>query len=98
MKKMSKRDALDQIIHLFDTAEELAGENLSLANKYVKKARRLAMKVRLSIPLPFKRRFCKHCGSYFIPGKTYRVRTKNKKVVYSCLVCKHFMRFPTIKK
>ncbi|MBI4141494.1 ribonuclease P [Candidatus Woesearchaeota archaeon] len=97
MKKLSKREALDQIVHLFDDAETVAGEDLSLANKLIKKARRIAMKVRVSIPIPFKRRFCKHCGIFFIPGKTYRVRTKDKKIIYTCLVCKRFMRFPTKK-
>ena len=95
MKKLSKQEALGQIVHLFDAAETVAGEDLAIANKLVKKARRIAMKSRISIPVALKRRFCKHCGSYFIPGKTYRVRTKDRKVVYSCLLCKRFMRFPT---
>lgn len=98
MKKLSKKEAFDQIVHLFDSAEDVAGEDILFANKLVKKARRIAMKTRISIPLPLKRRFCKHCGLYFIPGKNYRVRTKDKKVVYTCLTCKHFMRFPTLKR
>jgi len=98
MKKISKKDAFDQIVHLFDDAELVATENLSFANNCVKKARRIAMKHRLRMPVVLKRRFCKFCGAYFVPGKTYRVRTNDKKVVYSCLVCKRFMRFPTKSK
>lgn len=98
MKKISKREALDKVVHLFDDAEAVAGANLALATNCIKKARRIAMKSRIRIPQHLKRRFCKNCGVYFIPAKTYRVRMKNKKVIYSCLKCKHLMRIPATKK
>ena len=98
MKKLSKKEALDKVIHLFDDAETVAGADLSLANRFIAKARRIAMKLRLRMPIPLKRKFCKKCGTYFIPGKNYRVRMNDKKVVYSCLTCKTFMRIPTSKR
>ena len=98
MKKLSKKDALDRIIHLFDACEEVAGADLGFANKLVAKARRIAMKSKVRLPSLIKRRFCRFCGVYFVPGKTYRVRTKNKKIIYACLKCKHFYRMPLIKK
>lgn len=97
MKKLSKKEALDKVLHLFDSAEAVAGANITIANRFISKAKRISMKVKLRLPSVLKRKFCKHCGNYFIPGKNYRVRMKDKKVIYTCLNCKHFMRFPTRK-
>lgn len=98
MKKLSKKDAIDRILHLFDDCEEVAGADLSFANRLVAKARRIAMKSKVRLPSFIKRKFCKFCGVYFVPGKTYRVRTKNKKVVYACLKCKRLCRIPLLGK
>ena len=97
MKKLSKNDAVDKIMQLFTVAETARGTRQSLADAFVKKARRIAMKHRISLPRNIKRKFCKYCGAYFIAGKNYRVRMKEKKVIYTCLTCKRFMRFRVIK-
>lgn len=94
MKKISKKEALNKVVQLFDHAELIARKHFDLANKHVKEARRIAMKSKVRIPVQLKRRFCKKCGAYFVPGKTYRVRMNDKKVVYTCLMCKSLMRFP----
>ena len=98
MKKLSKNDAMNAVLHLFDSCEEVAGADLSFANKLVAKARRITMKSKIQLPSAIKCKFCKFCGVFFIPGKTYRVRTKNKKIIYACLNCKHFNRIPLLKK
>ena len=61
--------------------------------KIVKKARMLAMKYRLRLPVQIRRKFCKKCNSLWRIGKTLRIRTSRGKVVYTCLVCKKFRRF-----
>ncbi|MBI5391698.1 ribonuclease P [Candidatus Woesearchaeota archaeon] len=78
-----------QIYHLFAQAQL----NSKLADKYVKLARKLAMKFNLPLPRELKRKFCNHCYTYFQDGN-YRVRTRDKNVVYYCLTCKKYMRFP----
>lgn len=98
MKKISRKEATSKIITLFDNAQNIANTNIVFANRFVAKARRIAMKNRIRLPAQLKRRFCKNCHNYFIAGKNYRVRTKNKKVIYTCLNCRHLMRFPTLKK
>jgi len=85
----------ERIKILFEQAEKTKSQQL--ANKYVKTARKIAMKLNLRIPREYKRKFCKHCYKYF-RNKNYRVRTKNKKVVYYCLNCKKYMRFPLSKR
>ena len=97
MDKSRKKDnlkkvALERISILFKEADEIFSKNKELSNKYVKLARKLAMKVNLKMPSNLKRKFCKHCYSYLKRGANLRVRTKNSKVVYYCLDCKKFTR------
>lgn len=93
-----KEIAKERIKTLFKEADKVFNENPELANKYVNTARKIAMKLRLRFPRDLKRRFCKHCYFYLKPGVNCRVRTKNGKVVYYCLNCKKYMRFPLLKK
>jgi ribonuclease P protein subunit RPR2 len=92
--KDKEKIAVERIKKLFQQAEEIFNKDPNLANKYVKLARKIAMKVTLSFPRELKRRFCKHCYYYLRPGVNCRVRTKDKKAVYYCLNCKKYMRFP----
>jgi len=89
-----KKDALDRVRFLLDKAKEVFKEDKALANRYVILARKIAMKVKLRIPSNLKRRYCKHCYKFLMPGVNCRVRTQRGKVVYYCLECKKFMRFP----
>jgi len=93
-KSKQKEIALERITILFQEAAKIFPRNKALANRYVELARKIAMKVKVSIPTTLKRRFCKHCHAYLVPGVNCRVRTRAGKVVISCLVCKNFMRIP----
>lgn len=87
-KTQLKKIALERIKVLFKEAKN----NPEKADRYVKLARKIAMKVNLPIPKTYKRKFCKHCYKYFQKGN-YRVRTRSKMVVYTCYSCKKFMKF-----
>ncbi|HIG93041.1 TPA: ribonuclease P [Candidatus Woesearchaeota archaeon] len=93
-KNQQKNLALERINSLFQQAQEIALKNQSLANRYVILARKIAMKVKVTIPVHLRRRFCKHCYTYLTPGVKARVRTRQGKVIISCLECKKFMRIP----
>lgn len=97
MKKKSKEDlkkeALKEVRKLFREANYIFHQESELADKYVKMARKLAMKVNLKLPSEIKKRFCKHCYSFLVPGKNCRVRTAKKRIIYYCANCKKFMRF-----
>ena len=86
--------AQERIQELFEQAHKKFKEDPSLSNRYVQLARRIAMRYKVRIPPELKRRFCKHCHTYLVPSKNVRVRTHEGKVVYYCLTCKKFMRFP----
>ncbi|MBD3304020.1 ribonuclease P [Candidatus Woesearchaeota archaeon] len=93
-----KKTAKERIKHLFRQAEKAFNKNPSLSNRYVTLARKLSMKYKVPIPRELKRKFCKHCYKYLVPGKNCRIRTKDGKVVYYCLNCKKFMRFVLPRK
>jgi len=97
-KTKNKDIARERVKTLFEQAEEIFSEDPKLADRYVKLARKIAMKVNLRMPRGFKRRFCKHCYSYLKHGVNCRVRTQGDNIVYTCLVCKNHMRFPLARK
>ncbi|MBI2663003.1 ribonuclease P [Candidatus Woesearchaeota archaeon] len=95
--KKYKNIAKERIIILFDQADGIFKKDSKLSDKYISLARRISMKARIRIPKELKRKFCKHCYSYLKPGINCRVRTKDKKVVYYCINCKKYMKFPITK-
>jgi len=96
-KQKAKKLAKVEILELFKEAKEVFKKSRASADKCVAKARRLSMKYKLRIPRELKRRFCKHCYGFLVPGVNCRVRTQKGRVIYYCLNCKKFMRF-VIKK
>ena len=93
-KNKQKEIAQERIKKLFQQAEDVFAKNKSLANRYITLARKISMKIKVSIPLELKRKFCKHCYKFLVPGINSRVRTHNGKVIISCFECKKFMRIP----
>lgn len=89
-----KEIARERIRILFQQAEEIFPKNKQLANRYVALARTIAMKIKVKIPKELKKNACSHCYSYLRPGANAQIRTRNGKVIISCLECKKFMRIP----
>ena len=94
LKEKLKQKAKVEIDLLMKLAKESFKEDKTKSNRYVRKARRLAMKHNIRMNRILKRQFCKHCYSYLMPGSNCRIRTRDGKVVYYCLDCKKYMRFP----
>jgi len=97
-KKEVIREARHKIENLFEQADLIFKDNKKLANRYVSLARKIGMKLNLRLPSRLQKRFCKHCYSFLVPGINCRIRTRENKVVYYCLECKKYMRFPFIKE
>lgn len=81
-----------------DEIFKLADKNKEYSNRYLTIARKIAMKFRIKLKSEQKRRFCKHCYTYLVPGKNLRVRVHDHKLIYYCLECKKFWRKPIGKK
>jgi len=82
--------ANERIAILFSRAEIEFKEHPELSNRYVEIARDIAKKFNIHIPVELRRKFCKKCGSYLVPGNnlTVRLLSKEKKVLRTCEVCK----------
>jgi ribonuclease P protein subunit RPR2 len=77
----------------FSMAEKMFKEDGKLSDKYVKDARKTAMKFKVRIPTKYKRRMCKKCLSYLVPGVNCRIRVHKKNVITYCFNCKNIMKF-----
>lgn len=86
--------AEERIERLHDLARAAAIESEDdRAREYVRLARRIAERNRLSLPLEFKRFTCDSCDRYLRPGKNARVRLQDGHVVVTC-DCGHQARYP----
>ncbi|MDP3640292.1 MAG: ribonuclease P protein component 4 [Nanoarchaeota archaeon] len=97
-KTQQKHIAQERIRKLFQQADVMFSTHPELSNRYIILARKIAMKARMPIPRELKRQFCKHCLAYLRPGANARIRTRQGKVVISCLGCKNILRIPMGKK
>ena len=90
--------ARERVKQLIELAKRISSKDIKLADHYIKLARKIAMKARVRISPALRRTFCKHCYRFLKHGVNCRVRTKNDKVIYYCLNCKKYMRFPFLKE
>ncbi len=99
-KKSSKvqKIAKARIDFLFGEAKEDFSKDSSTSDKYVGMARRIAMKHKIRLASSIKKRFCKNCYKYLVPGINCRVRIHKHRLIYYCLGCRHHMRHPVGKK
>ena len=92
-KDKLKKEAVKQIPDYFVKAREIFSTDQKKANLFIHRARNLAMKYNIQVPRILQRQFCKHCHHYLMPGTNCRIRTREGKVIYYCMDCKHHMRF-----
>ncbi len=92
---MERRIALERMVVLFRLAEKEALHGRApRARRYVDLARRIGMRYNVRVPPEFKRRFCKECLAYLVPGVNARVRVGRGRVVVTCLGCGAVQRRP----
>jgi ribonuclease P protein subunit RPR2 len=87
-----KTIARERIEILFREASKAFKEHPERSDRYVEIARKIAMKVNISIPREFKMKFCSKCYSFLKVGVNCRVRNHKGMMIYQCLKCKNFMR------
>ncbi|MEM2938723.1 MAG: ribonuclease P [Candidatus Bathyarchaeia archaeon] len=96
-----KEIALERIKRLFNLALEMLHERPDLAQKYVKNARKIAMRARIKLPREKRLLICKHCKRFIFPGVSSRFRIQLRRephVVVTCLYCGGHMRRPLRKR
>ena len=90
----SRRLARERIAILCARAAEFYPENPAWSNRCVELARKIGMRHRVRIDRPLKRRFCRRCSVYLVPGANARVRIYRGRVIVTCLACGHRSRYP----
>ena len=86
--------AAERIERLHVLAREAASERHDeRARRYVRRARRVAERNRLSLPRQFLRFTCDRCDAYLRPGHNARVRLQDGHVVVTC-DCGEHARYP----
>ncbi len=93
-KKEQKNIAKKRIEKLFLLAKRNALDSkFDLSDRYVKIARKIAMKYQIKMQRDHKRNFCKYCYSYLLPNVNSRVRINKGKITIYCKNCNKYMRF-----
>jgi len=90
---------LERIGKLMALAERNQRKNPARAKRYVVLARKMSTRYRVRIPERFKKRICKVCSRYWIPGYnvTVRLKRRNRTVEYRC-ECGALRRFGYAEK
>ncbi len=92
---MERRIALERMVVLFRLAEkEALARHEARARRYVELARRIGMRYNVRVPPEFRRRFCKKCLHYLVPGVSARVRVGDGRLTVTCLACGAIQRMP----
>ncbi len=97
-KKRVRLLAQESIEDLFELAEKEFTLYPERSHRYVEIARNISLRTRTRLPSRLKRRFCRNCCHFLVYGRNCRVRTKNRKVVITCLECGTIMRIPFVSE
>jgi ribonuclease P protein subunit RPR2 len=89
----TRRIARERIAVLFEQAGRFFPVNPAWSDRCVEIARRIAMKQRIRIDREYRRRFCRNCGVFLVPGANMRVRVQRGRVIVTCRICRHQVRF-----
>jgi ribonuclease P protein subunit RPR2 len=76
------RERIERLAEL--AREATVADNDERARRYVRRARRVAERNRLSLPREFVRFTCDSCDAYLRPGANARVRLQDGHVVVTC--------------
>ncbi|KXS44359.1 MULTISPECIES: ribonuclease P protein component 4 [Methanohalophilus] len=93
-KNLMKDLAKQRIERLFKLAEASYSVHPHRSNRYVTLARRIGMRYRIRLPASLRRRVCRSCNSYLVPGSSSKVRLKKGTVCITCLSCGRKMCIP----
>lgn len=96
-KEKQSQIAKERVELLLQQAEKSLSKEPEQSRKYVMLLKRIMERTNLRLP-SIKKRFCKHCYTLLIPGKTVRVRAKRGKLSYTCLHCGKSARLSYSKK
>jgi ribonuclease P protein subunit RPR2 len=93
-KSNMKTIAQSRINTLLNEAEKAYAEHPERSHRYSELAYKIKLKYKIKLTPEIKRRLCKKCRKFMVPGKTCRIRIHNSRLIYTCLECGSVRRFP----
>lgn len=96
-KAAERNLALERVEKLISLAHRRRTQSPELSDRYVRLARRIAMRYQVPIPSEIRRRVCRGCDTLLTPGLTARVRKTPGRMSVTCLRCGTIKRYPTTK-
>lgn len=92
------KDAFERMNYLFQLSNMCATgqiQNSEVAARfYAHQLIAISKKTVQRIEPAIKRKICKSCHQYLVPGKTCKIRVKKKVVIHKCMLCHCEKRFP----
>jgi len=87
--KWVKELALSRIKKLLKLAGENSKAHPERSRRYVELAKKLSSRYNATIPAELKRKICRKCDAYLVPGYNLTVRAdpKTRTMVYTCAEC-----------
>ena len=92
--KLQQETAKERISLLFSSAEREFRQRPDRSRRYMELASRMAMRYNVRLPQSLKRKFCKECYMYMVPGSSCRVRLSNSSVIVTCSSCGRKTKHP----
>ncbi len=90
LRKLAKK----RIEYLLDLAGQVFKQHPERADRYVKLSWKIKTRYNVRLPAYLKRKFCRKCLSFWVPGSTCRVRLHSGRVNITCLKCGRVVRLP----
>ena len=87
-----KEIATQRISHL-NEAESNYSKHPERSHRYAELANNLKLKYNVKLTPEVKRRLCKKCNKFMVPGKNCRIRIHNSRLIYTCTECSAVRRF-----
>lgn len=91
--RWQQETAKERINILFSSAEREFRQRPDRSRRYMELASRIAMRYNMRLPQNLKRRFCKECYMYLVPGASCRVRLIGGSKIMTCSSCGHVTRY-----
>jgi len=83
-----------RIERLLKLAGEVFRQYPERADRYVELAWKIKTRYNVRLPSHLKRKFCRKCLSFWVPGFSCRVRLHSGRVNITCLRCGRVVRLP----
>lgn len=85
--------AAERINILLSEAQKSFSAHPERSHRYAELVHKLKLKYKVKLAPEIKRRLCKKCHKFMVPGKNCSIRIHNSRIIYTCKECGAVRRF-----